>query len=100
MDYQQNTVLLKKRVEDHAFVCHISRHRLSDGTLDVAGNLKLWNDGMEGFVKTPLWGNTPGWDDRDRLQMEPYFVFVPAPNDKKQKSDTIDARRIASCRPI
>lgn len=79
MDYRKNIALLEQRVADHAFVRNISQHRLPDGTLDIQGNLKLWNDGMAEFVKTPLWDYTPGWDDRDPLQGEPYLVFVPAP---------------------
>lgn len=59
--YDDNIPLLKNRVETHAFIRNISKHRLPDGTLDVEGNLKLWNDGMQGFVKTPLWEKTPGW---------------------------------------
>lgn len=57
--YDDNIPLLKNRVETHAFIRNISKHRLPDGTLDVEGNLKLWNDGMQGFVKTPLWEKTP-----------------------------------------
>ena len=56
--YDDNIPLLKNRVETHAFIRNISKHRLPDGTLDVEGNLKLWSDGMQGFVKTPLWEKT------------------------------------------
>ena len=75
--YDGNIPLLKSRVETHAFIRNISKHRLPDGTLDVEGNLKLWNDGMQGFVKTPLWEKTPGWREDTHLQGEPYLVFVP-----------------------
>lgn len=75
--YDDNIPLLKNRVETHAFIRNISKHRLPDGTLDVEGNLKLWNDGMQGFVKTPLWEKTPGWREDTHLQGEPYLVFVP-----------------------
>ena len=42
--YDDNIPLLKNRVETHAFIRNISKHRLPDGTLDVEGNLKLWSD--------------------------------------------------------
>lgn len=37
--YDDNIPLLKNRVETHAFIRNISKHRLPDGTLDVEGNL-------------------------------------------------------------
>lgn len=80
-DYTGNITLLQERVQNHAFVRNISKHRLPDGTLDVAGNLKLWNDGMSGFKKTPLWDKTPGWKEGTELQGEPYLVFVPGKSD-------------------
>lgn len=67
--YDDNIPLLKNRVETHAFIRNISKHRLPDGTLDVEGNLKLWNDGMQGFVKTPLWEKTPGWREDTHLHI-------------------------------
>ena len=76
-DYHANVELLRQKVESHAFIRNISKHRLPDGTLDVEGNLKLWNEGMQDFVKTPLWDKTPGWRADTALQEEPYFVFIP-----------------------
>jgi len=84
MDYRANVDTLKRAVESHAFIRNISLHRLPDGTLDVKGNLEQWNRAMEPFIKTPLWQNTPGWDDRDPLQREPFMVFVPAPKGGEQ----------------
>ena len=78
-DYSVNVSTLQYAVENHLFIRNIAFHRLPDGTPDVEGNLELWNRGMERFIKTPLWEHTPGWDDRDLLQQEPYLVFVPAP---------------------
>ena len=49
--YDDNIPLLKNRVETHAFIRNISKHRLPDGTLDVEGNLKLWNDGCRALSK-------------------------------------------------
>lgn len=79
MNYRVNIETLRRAVENHAFIRNVSQHRLPDGTLDIKGNLELWNHGMEPFVKTPLWEHTPDWDDRDPLQQEPYLVFIPAP---------------------
>lgn len=79
MRYDPNVAALEKAVAEHQFIRNISRHRLPDGALDISGNLELWNKGMASFLKTPLWEQTPGWDDRDPLQGEPYLVFIPAP---------------------
>ena len=38
------------------------------------------------FAKTWLWEHTPGFDERDPLQEEPYFVFVPAPEGSTVKT--------------
>ena len=76
-NYAENVALLQDKVANHAFIRNVSKHRLPDGTLDVEGNLKLWNDGMQGFKKTPLWDKTPGWREDAALQGEPYLVFVP-----------------------
>ena len=80
MDYSKNVAALEQAVARHAFIRNIAYHRLPDGTPDIKGNLELWNRAMEPFVKTPLWPQgTPGWDDRDPLQGEPYLVYIPAP---------------------
>ena len=76
-NYAENVALLQDKVANHAFIRNVSKHRLPDGTLDVEGNLKLWNDGMQGFKKTPLWDKTPGWREDTVLQGEPYLVFIP-----------------------
>lgn len=78
-EFASNARLLKQAVQEGWFIRPIARHRLADGSLDVAGNLEQWNRAMEPFRKTPLWEQTPGWDERDPLQGEPYLVFVPSP---------------------
>lgn len=45
-NYAENVALLQDKVANHAFIRNVSKHRLPDGTLDVEGNLKLWNDGI------------------------------------------------------
>lgn len=80
MDYSKNVAALEQAVARHAFIRNIAYHRLPDGTPDIKGNLELWHRAMEPFVRTPLWPQgTPGWDDRDLLQGEPYLVYIPAP---------------------
>ena len=78
-EYEKNAGLLEQAVAQHAFLRSIAFHRSADGALDIRGNLELWNRAMEPFIKTRLWAHTPGWDGRDPLQGEPYFVFIPAP---------------------
>ena len=82
--YRKNIELLKQAVETDAVIRPIAKHRKPDGSLDIEGNLLLWNKALEPFEKTRLWEQgTPGFDDRDPLQEEPYFVFVPAPDEEK-----------------
>ncbi len=78
--YRDNIAILDKVVEEKAVIRHVSKHRNPDGSMDVAGNLKIWNDAVSRFEVTPLWpkGQTPGWDDRDPNQIEPNIIFVPA----------------------
>ena len=64
-EFASNARLLKQAVQEGWFIRPIARHRLADGSLDVAGNLEQWNRAMEPFRKTPLWEQTPGWDERD-----------------------------------
>ena len=84
-NYEKNAALLADAVARHAFLFPVKNHRLADGTLNVRGNLDVWNTAMEPFFKTPLWEKTPGWDARGALQREPYFVFVPAPRPDAHK---------------
>lgn len=87
--YEKNVELLKKAVEADAVIRPVSKHRKADGSLDIEGNLKIWNQAMEPFEKTKLWEKgTPGYDDRDPLQPEPYLVLIPAPQ-KEARRGTI-----------
>ena len=87
--YRKNIELLKQAVETDAVIRPIAKHRKPDGSLDIEGNLLLWNKALEPFEKTRLWEQgTPGFDDRDPLQEEPYFVFVPAPDEEKCRGAT------------
>jgi acetyl esterase/lipase len=89
MQYESNREVLKKVVMERAILRHVSKHRNPDGSVDVDGNLKLWKDVMDRFEQIRLWdGKTPGYDNRDLHQMEPFLVFVPSP-DMKNKRGTI-----------
>lgn len=78
MKYYQNIEILEKLVAEHAFVIPIEQHRYPDGTMNVNQFKANWEKRMEAFEKIQLWEKTPGFDDRDTLQKEPYMVFIPA----------------------
>lgn len=80
--FEQNYDVLKRIVEEHAVIRHISRHRKPDGTFDIEGNLKIWNDAVDRFEVLKLWeSGTPGYDrDKTPLQPAPSIIFVPAQN--------------------
>ncbi len=88
--YIKNAEILRDIVENHKALFPISRHRKEDGTLDVEGNLKVWDEAMEPFFKTILWENgAPGFDKKlTPLQEQPYFVFIPA-EDRTEKHGTL-----------
>ncbi|HWQ05612.1 MAG TPA: alpha/beta hydrolase [Feifaniaceae bacterium] len=73
--FEQNTALLERAVETHALIRPVSNHRLPDGTLDVEGNLRLWNEVMKPFDKILLWKQPVC---RGELQGEPCLIPVPA----------------------
>ena len=91
--YQENYVELCKVVEEDAVVINISRHRKPDGSMNRELNLETWNKAVSRFKVTPLWpeGKTPGYDDRDPLQIEPNIIFVPAQNTDKKTGTIIVA---------
>lgn len=92
MDFERNRAVLDQVVKEKAIIRNVSKHRNPDGTLDIAGNLKLWNTVMARFGRIQLWKNgAPGFDDRDPNQEEPYMVFVPAPDFSKKRGTIIVA---------
>jgi acetyl esterase/lipase len=85
MAYERNRDVLSQIVSEKAVIRHVSAHRNADGTLDTAGNMKLWNEAVARFDQIFLWDNgTPGYDDRDPMQTEPSIVFVPAPEGQQR----------------
>lgn len=92
--YQNNYAELKKLVAQDGVVINVSKHRNPDGSMNRKLNLDTWNSAVERFEAISLWpkGQTPGFDDRDPLQIEPSIIFVPAQR-KSEKTGTI----IVSC---
>lgn len=77
--YERNFTVLEEVVRDKSVIRHVSKHRKPDGTLDIEGNKKIWNDAIARFDQILLWeGGAPGYDDRDPLQTPPSMIFVPA----------------------
>lgn len=72
--FEQNSILLERAVQNRVLIRPISQHRLPDGTLDVAGNLRLWNAAMEPFEKALLWDEPVC---KGELQGEPCLIPVP-----------------------
>jgi len=66
-------------VEEKAVIRHVSKHRNPDGSFDLKGNKKIWNDAVARFETIKLWDKTPNFDDRDPDQIEPNIIFVPNP---------------------
>ena len=66
----------------------VSEHRKPDGSMDIERNLTTWNKAVEQFETIKLWDKeTPEFDDRDPLQIEPNIIFIPSI--KGQLSGTI-----------
>ncbi|MBQ9036416.1 MAG: alpha/beta hydrolase [Erysipelotrichaceae bacterium] len=91
--YQENYEELKKVVAEDAVIINISKHRKPDGTFNLEQNLTTWNRAVKRFNVMPLWpqGETPNWDDRDPLQIEPSVIFVPAQNTAEKRGTIIVA---------
>ena len=66
--YEKNYDILKQIVEEHAVIRHVSKHRKPDGSFDLEGNRKIWNDALDRLETMKLWENgTPGYDpEKDR----------------------------------
>lgn len=78
--YEENIEMLHTVCTEKSVIRHVSKHRNPDGTVDIAGNLRIWNTAIARFHQIPLWeGGAPGYDDRDPLQPQPSMIFIPAP---------------------
>ena len=54
--YENNYSVLAKVCAEKAVIRHVSKHRKSDGTMDVEGNLRIWNDAVARFEQIPPLG--------------------------------------------
>lgn len=79
--FESNYTTLAQVCGERSVIRHISRHRNPDGSFDIDGNLKIWNDAIARFQQIPLWeAGAPGFDGQDPRQPQPSIVFVPAQN--------------------
>lgn len=74
-----NTAALDAICAEDAVIRHVSKHRLPDGSVDIKGNLKIWNDALGRMHPIQLWPEgAPGF--RPELEddhPQPSIVFVP-----------------------
>ena len=67
--YEKNYEILKQVCAEKAVIRPVAQHRKPDGSMDVEGNLRLWNEALARFELLPLWEKgAPGYDGRDPLQ--------------------------------
>lgn len=77
--YENNFTVLQRIVATKGVIRHVSKHRKPDGSMDLEGNKKIWNDAIVQFEQIPLWKDgAPRYDDRDPLQPQPSIIFVHA----------------------
>ncbi len=91
--YESNRETLEKIVAEKAVIRHVSRHRKPDGSFDIEGNLKIWNDAINRFDLIPLWEKgAPGYDAaKTPLQPEPSIAFIPSPDRVRPRGTVIVA---------
>ena len=77
--YENNYRALCDIVADGSALRHVSRHRNPDGSVDVAGNLKIWNNAIARLEIIPLWEEgCPNFKPEEELQPQPSIAFIPA----------------------
>ena len=91
--YESNYDALKRIVAEHAVIRNISRHRKPDGSFDLEGNRKIWNDALDRLELMKLWENgTPGYEpEKDPSQREPSLAFIPGRNGGEPRGTIIVA---------
>ena len=90
--YESNYQILTQVCREKRVIRPVSRHRNPDGSLDIDGNLKIWNDAISLFKQLPLWEEgAPDFDDRDPRQSQPSIIFVPAQNTPEVRGTIIVA---------
>ena len=90
--YESNYQTLARICAEKSVIRHVSQHRKADGSLDIEGNLKIWNNAIAQFDQIPLWKDgAPNYDGRDPLQPQPSIIFVPAQNGGGRRGTVIVA---------
>ncbi len=90
--YEQNYRILCDICAEKSVIRHVSKHRNPDGSFDVAGNLKIWNDAIARFEAIPLWEEgAPNFRPDQTLQPQPSIVFVPAQGTGEKRGTVIVA---------
>lgn len=85
--------MLEKVVGTREVIRHISKHRNPDGSFDIEGNMKIWNDVIAQFEQIRLWEQgAPGFDEAlTPLQPQPSIIFVPVEEGTQGKGTIIVA---------
>ncbi len=47
--YEKNYAVLKQVCAEKAVIRPVARHRKPDGSMDIEGNLRLWNEAIARF---------------------------------------------------
>lgn len=90
--YESNYQILCDICAEKSVLRHVSKHRNPDGSFDVAGNLKIWNEAIARFDQIQLWEEgAPNFKPEETLQPQPSIIFVPAQNASQPRGTVIVA---------
>ena len=90
--YENNYNVLKQICDEGSVIRHISKHRNADGSFDIEGNLKIWNNALASFELIPLWEDgAPNYDDSIPNQVQPSIIFVPAQGTEEKRGTIVVA---------
>ena len=90
--YERNYEILKTIYEEGAVLWPQEKQKNAAGEFDLAENMAIWNGAVARFDSIPLWsGGAPGFDDRDKLQIQPNLIFIPGQGGNNPKSTIIIA---------
>lgn len=88
--FENNYIKLCDVINNDRAIRNISKHRNPDGSLDIIGNLKIWDDLLEEFEIIKLWDKTPNYKvDTYPKQPEPSMIFVPAQNISEKRGTIV-----------
>lgn len=89
--FENNIAVLRKVVEERSVIRNVSKHRKPDGTMDIEGNLKIWEETMARFEKIKLYDKIPDFNENDKVNSEPFIVFIPAEKENRKNATIIVA---------